>query len=282
MRRRLITRRRFFVASAAGLCSGLGVFGYTWRIEPHWVDVVERPLPIKHLPAGLVGKRLIHISDLHIGPVVDSRYIIACLERINSMKPDFLVITGDFMTCCDEAQIAAATNVLGHLRPPALATVAVLGNHDYGTRWGSGKIADCLTRELESLDINVLRNDTRTLEGLTFAGIDDYWSPNFNPGPMLSKLPKEQANLVLCHNPDVADEPHWHDYTGWILCGHTHGGQCKPPFLAPPILPVKNKRYCAGEIDLHDGRRMYINRGLGYLHRVRFNVRPEITVFTLA
>jgi predicted MPP superfamily phosphohydrolase len=27
---------------------------------------------------------------------------------------------------------------------------------------------------------------------------------------------------------------------------------------------------------------MYINRGLGYLRRVRFNARPEITVFTLA
>jgi len=35
-------------------------------------------------------------------------------------------------------------------------------------------------------------------------------------------------------------------------------------------------------IDLADGRTMYINRGLGYLMRVRFNARPEITVFTLS
>jgi len=51
--------------------------------------------------------------------------------------------------------------------------------------------------------------------------------------------------------------------------------------LPPPILPTKNKRYTAGEFDLGDGRRMYINRGLGHLIRVRFNVRPEITAFTL-
>jgi predicted MPP superfamily phosphohydrolase len=44
---------------------------------------------------------------------------------------------------------------------------------------------------------------------------------------------------------------------------------------------VRNKRYTAGEIPLADGRRLYINRGLGHLIRVRFNVRPEITVFTL-
>ena len=40
-------------------------------------------------------------------------------------------------------------------------------------------------------------------------------------------------------------------------------------------------RYTAGEFDLFDGRRLYINRGLGYLKRIRFNARPEITVFTL-
>ena len=68
---------------------------------------------------------------------------------------------------------------------------------------------------------------------------------------------------------------------GWILSGHTHGGQCKPPFLPPPIIPVKNKRYTAGEFDLGDGRPLYINRGLGHLIRARFNARPEVTVFRL-
>jgi hypothetical protein len=66
-----------------------------------------------------------------------------------------------------------------------------------------------------------------------------------------------------------------------MLSGHTHGGQCKPPFLPPPLLPVRNKRYTSGEFDLGNGRSMYINRGLGYLRRVRFNARPEITAFRM-
>ena len=42
------------------------------------------------------------------------------------------------------------------------------------------------------------------------------------------------------------DEPAWWgDYQGWVLAGHTHGGQCKAPFLPPPLLPVKNARYAA-------------------------------------
>ena len=44
---------------------------------------------------------------------------------------------------------------------------------------------------------------------------------------------------------------------------------------------MKNKRYTSGAFDLSGGRRLYINPGLGYLKRVRFNVRPEITLFTL-
>jgi predicted MPP superfamily phosphohydrolase len=46
-------------------------------------------------------------------------------------------------------------------------------------------------------------------------------------------------------------------------------------------LSVRNRRYTCGEFDVGHGRRLYINRGLGHALRVRFNVRPEITVFRL-
>jgi predicted MPP superfamily phosphohydrolase len=87
--------------------------------------------------------------------------------------------------------------------------------------------------------------------------------------------------LALCHNPDACDENGWENFRGWILAGHTHGGQCKPPFLPPPILPVKNRRYTAGAFALSGGRRLYISRGVGHLMHVRFNARPEVACFTL-
>jgi uncharacterized protein len=101
-------------------------------------------------------------------------------------------------------------------------------------------------------------------------------------GPsFLASLDPSRASLVLSHNPDTVDLPVWGGYEGWILAGHTHGGQCKPPFLPPPLLPVRNRRYTAGEFELSGGRRLYISRGVGHLLEVRFNVRPEVTVFTL-
>ena len=47
------------------------------------------------------------------------------------------------------------------------------------------------------------------------------------------------------------------------------------------IVPVRNARYSAGAFDVGGGRTLYVNRGLGHLIRVRFNARPELTLFTL-
>jgi predicted MPP superfamily phosphohydrolase len=213
--------------------------------------------------------------------LVDDDYLVRALGRVAELAPDVLAITGDFMSCDGTEQVDHVARVLGHLRPARLATLAVLGNHDYGCRWGDTTVADALVPRLTDLGVCVLRNEARDVSGLQVAGIDDFWSPCFAPERVLPTLDPARAALVLCHNPDAADEPVWEGYRGWILSGHTHGGQCKPPFLSPPILPVKNRRYTRGAFDLGDGRRLYINSGLGYVRRVRFGVRPEITVSTL-
>ena len=277
-----ITRRGLLrVVAGTMLGGGASVFGYTWRIEPHWIDVVRRELPVANLPAALAGRTLAQISDLHIGPVVDEGYITAAVRRASSLGADILAITGDFMTYHGDEHIDQTARVLENLRPAALATVGVLGNHDYGRSWRQDRVADKLVGRLADLGIQVLRNASTDVNGLRLVGIDDLWGPHFAPSEVLKDVEKDRAAVVLCHNPDAADKTVWSGYQGWILSGHTHGGQCKAPFFTPPMLPVKNRRYTSGEFDLFDGRRLYINRGLGYLRRVRFNARPEITLFTL-
>jgi predicted MPP superfamily phosphohydrolase len=213
------------------------------------------------------------------------------VEQASSLGGDILAVTGDFMTYHGPAQFDQVARVLEHLQPAPLATLAVLGNHDYsrgylgwghnGYGWKDGAIGDRLAKRLQDCGIELLRNSSRDVQGLRIVGLEELLGPYFTPEAIEAALASASPGLVLCHNPDAADEPVWFDYQGWVLCGHTHGGQCKPPLLDPPIIPVRNKRYTSGEIDLGDGRRMYINRGLGYLRRVRFNARPEITVFTL-
>jgi predicted MPP superfamily phosphohydrolase len=279
----VVNRRDFLKLGALAGASAAGVGAYTWLVEPHWEKIVERDLPIAKLPASLAGARLVQISDIHVGPRVDDDYLIGALRRAAALRPDIVVVTGDFISYRQErgdAQFDQLRAVLAHLPRGRIATLGILGNHDYGRNWSQPEVAARVVAEAERAGVHVLRNDVATVAGLDVIGVDDLWAHRSDTKRALDARTSDAA-LVLCHNPDAMDELSWGDYKGWVLAGHTHGGQCKPPFLPPPMLPVRNKRYTAGEIPLANGRRLYINRGLGHLIQVRFNVRPEITSFTL-
>lgn len=265
--------------SAVGLSVATGF--YSWQIEPFWLEFVKLKMPIKKLPAHLVGKTVMQISDIHVGNKFDYNYLIESFQKAQAYNPDFVVYTGDFIDYEDQHQFLQLKEVFQYAVKGTLGTLGVLGNHDYGKDWVEEDVANSVISILEEQQIKLLRNEEVAIQGLHFIGIDDYWGLHFNPKKATKKFNKDLPYIALCHNPDVCDLEVWNGYNSWILSGHTHGGQVKPPFLKPPILPVKNKRYFSGKIDLDNGRTLYINRALGCLHQVRFNVRPEITIFEL-
>lgn len=254
---------------------------YTWQLEPFWLEFVKRKMPIPHLPDHLIGKTLMQISDVHVGNRFDYGYIIESFKKAQLYDPDFVTYTGDYVNYESKEQLDQLKEVLGYAVRGRIGTVGILGNHDYGSNWKHRDIADSITGLLMDSGVDVLRNQQKSIGGINFIGFDDYWAVNFKPELVMNSYDKARCNLVLCHNPDVCDLDVWNGYQGWILSGHTHGGQCKPPFLKAPMLPVKNKKYSSGEINLEDGRMLYINRAVGHLWQVRFNVRPEITIFEL-
>ncbi len=275
---RKLTRRQWL--GLACFATG-GAAAYAGFAEPFWIEVVRRDLPVENLPSALEGNTLVQLSDLHAGKRVPDWLLRRGFEIVNALEPDVIAITGDFMSCHRDEQVGHACRVLEALRPARLGTYAILGNHDYGGWFRHAPTADRLTAGLGDLGITVLRNRRADVGGLSLVGMDDLWGPNWSPGTALAGLAADAPAVVLCHNPDGLDQPGWGGYRGWVLSGHTHGGQCKPPFLPAPLVPVQNRRYVAGEVALDDGRRVYINRALGFYHQARFNVRPEITVFRL-
>ena len=276
----LLSRRNFLRASGATAAAAAATSLYTWRVEPHWVEFVRRPMPITKLPSHLAGKTLVQLSDIHVGPRVDDDYVAETFRSVAALQPDIVVITGDLIST-SETVFAQVANVYPHVPRGRLATLAVLGNHDYGPNWAHPEIAARVVAAVAPFGITVLRNDVHDVEGLQIVGMDDLWADAFAPRSAWTNYDPRRAAIALSHNPDTVDLPGWEDFRGWILSGHTHGGQCKPPFLPPPLLPVKNARYTSGEFELAGGRRLYINRGVGHLLRVRFNVRPEVTIHEL-
>jgi predicted MPP superfamily phosphohydrolase len=275
-----VTRRTFLRVSGGALGAAAAAGLYTWRIEPRWLEIVRRPLPIRGLPGSLAGRTLAQLSDIHVGLRVDDEYVLAAFRRVAQLRPDIVVLTGDLLSHHPRI-FEQLPGVYRYFPRGRAATLAILGNHDYGPNWSHPEVAQGLVDTVTPFGIRVLRNQLHDVDGLQIAGLDDFWGTAFNPRPVLERLDPARAGLVLSHNPDTVDLPVWTGYEGWILAGHTHGGQCKPPFLPPPLLPVRNRRYTSGEFELSASRRLYISRGVGHLMRVRFNARPEITMFEL-
>ncbi len=278
MQRKEFIKKVFWGLTGFGSLTGL----YAWQIEPFRLEFVKMKMPIRNLPKELIGKTLMQISDIHVGNRFDYNHIITAFDKAKEYLPDFVVYTGDYVsTYKDKVQFEKLSKVLNNCVLGKLGTVGILGNHDYGKDWKEDEVAQKISTMLTDNKISLLRNEQVEINGLNFIGFDDYWGTNFNAELAMKDFDKAKANLVLCHNPDVCDLNVWCDYQGWILSGHTHGGQCKPPFLPPLLLPVKNRKYTAGKIELTNERTLYINRALGHLWQIRFNVRPEITIFEL-
>lgn len=276
-----MTRKHFLKKLLQLSAVGALPFLYAWQVEPFWVEFVERKLPIRNLPKELKGKILMQISDLHVGNRFDWNFLIESFRKAQQFNPDFVVYTGDYVNHGTSEDQKSLSKVMEKAVYGTMGTFGILGNHDYGEGWKNLDSSEQICRILEKNGVTMLKNEKTESHGLNIIGFDDLWSPNFDPMKVMKDYDPAKANLVLCHNPDACDKDVWNGYQGWILSGHTHGGQCRIPGVVTPVLPVENRKYISGEIDLEDGRMLYINRALGHSFQVRFMVRPEITVFTL-
>jgi predicted MPP superfamily phosphohydrolase len=120
------------------------------------------------------------------------------------------------------------------------------------------------------------RSHRLTLDGqhLWLAGVDDiYWGRPDLPRA-LSKVSEQDALILLCHNPDFAEqlpEPR----VGLMLSGHTHGGQIYLPSIGSPWIPSKfGDKYRHGLVQ-GPASQVFVSRGLGEAGiPIRLNVPP--------
>jgi predicted MPP superfamily phosphohydrolase len=281
-RSRLFTRRRIL-----GGLLGCGAAGGAWMrwVEPGWLKVTRHSLPLwPGKPAG-APMRLLQLSDFHADPMSLAQ-IRHSVELGLAEKPDLICLTGDFITW----KFGQWDEYAAVLAPLAAAapTYAIPGNHD-GGGWARhrGYADNSLVRGmLERARIPLLDNRRVPLEinGRRFvlAGLGDWWADEMRPAVAFAEyqpLPDVPV-ILLSHNPDTKDR-----LTSWpwdlMLCGHTHGGQLSLPVIGTPFAPVRDKRYVR---DLHrwNNRWLHITAGVGALHHLRFNCRPEISVLELA
>ena len=266
-----------FVAGAYGLLYG--------RLN---LETTEQTIRLARLPKAFDGFRIVQLSDIHIGPFMDEDQIRKFVRIANSLKPDLIALTGDFLTF-DPSPKRVVVNALSGLRAP-FGVFGCLGNHD---AWARSE--DALTELFADCGIRMLRQQRVDLrisgERLNLAGIDYANSHHLSAGPghMNSRtleglkplLAPDTANILLSHNPETFDRAAELG-VDLSLAGHTHGGQLALEFISPELAPSRLVTpYVAGWFQ-RPGGQLYVNRGIGTIAApMRVGAPPEITAFEL-
>jgi predicted MPP superfamily phosphohydrolase len=270
--------RRTFLKHLAWLSAGASTLGWMTKLEPSWIEIERRAMPIHGLAPVFDGLRLAQISDIHLGPWMTEERLHQVLQRVNALNADLIALTGDFVTRRQLEHLGILRSALSTLSS-RLGSFAVLGNHDH---WGG---ADIVRKALRRSGVEELCNSCHTLrrggETLHICGLDDAWTKRADMSRVLQQLPQHGPAILLAHEPDFADDYAQTRRFDWQLSGHTHGGQIRIPLFGPLHLPPFGQKYHTAEYSL-GAMKLYVNRGIGMVWPyVRFDCRPEITLFTL-
>lgn len=269
----------------------LGTLGFCtrWAVDvngvgPEWVEVVEVDLHVQCPENRLHGTRIAHISDLHFSSTVSSAYLHRCVERINLLDVDIVVLTGDYITYDFRGRFREKViALLGNIES-RFGSYACLGNHDYGVPLSGrrrGQLLHRLIKGMEASGVTVLRNESTVLEidghPLWFVGLGDLNVGDFDPDKAFAEVPTDQVTIALIHNPRGVE--HLREFAAnAVVSGHTHGRKSRFSLGLP--WTSEERRFHTGLYEF-EGKKVYVNRGLGRVGRTRRKIRPEITVFTL-
>ena len=272
----MLSRRQFLKGAIAMGAAGLVADGLL--LEPRHVVVERKTIAINDLPDAFDGFRICQITDVHHGPFTGLGFIKEVVEKVNSLNPGLVVLTGDYVDHSSK-YIVPAVSALCRLKS-SNGVLAVLGNHDH---WMDAN----LTQEVfNRYNVPVITNSHKLIEikdkAICVAGVGDLMEDSQDLKAAFYGVPADIPRILLSHNPDYAESMPASERVDLVLAGHTHGGQVRMPFSIAPITMSRYGQKYAGGLVRSASRQVYVSRGIGVVGiPVRFNCPPEITIITL-
>ena len=286
--------------SWAGMIAGGGLFATLMNGfgNKYQYQVKKVPLSYSNLPEAFKGLKIVHISDIHSGSLMDKKAVLKGVEKILQEKPDLILFTGDLVNNTAN-EMEGYMDVFSKLNAP-LGVYSTLGNHDYGdyVEWGTTEEKNANLERLKQVHAEMgwrlLMNEHIVLERgedkIALLGIEN-WSAKAR-FPKYGNMEKAHAGtdayafkILLSHDPSHWDAEVRTKYSDidLMLSGHTHGMQFGvelPGFKWSPVQYVYEQ--WAGLYE-KEAQKLYVNRGYGFIgYPGRVGILPEITVLELS
>jgi predicted MPP superfamily phosphohydrolase len=243
--------------------------------EPFMLAIERQEIFLRRLPAKLDGLRVVHLSDLHYGPLVNPKHLERAVSAANDLRPDLIALTGDYISQ-DRMYAAPCAEVVGRLRA-RYGVYAVLGNHDHWT--DAALIADLFRAE----GIRVLINEGSRMdlrgESFWLSGVDDTMVGLEDLSLALAGARHAEFKLLLAHNPTILRRAARAN-VDLVLSGHTHGGQVT--WRSEKSRSGRPRRRMLRGLGRRGNTQIYVTRGLGtVVLPIRYGCPPEISVLDL-
>lgn len=251
------------VAAGWTLMAAISLLGLAGFINAQILHVKRVNIDTTGIPAGAgaEGKTIVQISDVHIGSR-SPRLLTPIVARVNALKPDYVLITGDLVDYAGISRESLAA--LAKLEAPAYFAI---GNHE--------RYVDltAIDERLRALGINVLRNEAAFAGPFQFIGVDDVDRASRIAEQLAPiALSEDHYQVLLYHRPDGFDAAVARNIP-LMLAGHTHAGQIPPfNFIVKRVYPRMKGLFTEG------ASRLYVSPGTGTWGPVlRLMSRSEIT-----
>jgi len=153
--------------------------------------------------------RIIHLSDLHFG-AHDERLVEAVHSEADRLKPDLVVVSGDFTQRARTEQFKEACLFLEQLRERGHEVIGVPGNHDVPLYDVLRRFLSPLTRYRRFVDETLC--PFIELPGIAVLGINTARSMTFKDGRIsdeqvefiretFARTPTESMRILVTHHP---------------------------------------------------------------------------------
>ncbi len=254
-----------------GLAILVSIYGAWNAFQPRIKNIT---VTIPNLPSSWQGKKIVQLSDVHLGLIYQKDFLKKIIAKTNSISPDLVVITGDLFDGTDNTDLDTLTAPLDSLNAKQ-GTFFINGNHE--TYLGLDKTFGVLKKT----PVQILNDQVVDLSGLKLIGIS-YSDRDLkkNVVTTLQKLKPQyfgSPNILLYHSPtnikQLAKEG-----VNLQLSGHTHIGQIFPFNFITKLI------YHGYDYGLHSigDYTLYTSSGVGtWGPAMRTDSNSEIVVITL-
>lgn len=228
------------------------------------------------------GLKIVHISDIHYGSTIFEKQLQNLVSRVNELKPDIVVFTGDLFTNKKKYDKDIIIDSLKTLEV-RLGKYYITGNHDYPNEEyqeilnNSGFINLDDTYDLIYDNSNkpiLISGISSCLKDCDVAMKTDKFDHYF------ATLSEIYYSILLLHEPDNVDKLDLSHYN-LILAGHSHGGQVRLPLIGKVFTPNGSKKYYDEHYTI-DNTELYISSGIGNSGmNLRLFNKPSINLYRL-